>query len=222
MVAARVPRAQGTVLERIAKHEFPMARVEHVARRSWNWQRGLQHLNHYSCESEAAVIGTDAAAKCGTPPASRDAAARTNASPVHEQRVSPPPTVLCACRWLCLSALASVIEYVEGPDLRAASFVKGTLKITYATSEGSMLLDHATIQNLEILRNLRTGSTKASLYGVLNHCKTAAGGRMLRSSLIQPSTDLDTIQMRLEATAELLLREEAQIDLAKNLLNFKE
>ena len=38
-----------------------------------------------------------------------------------------------------------------------------------------MLLDPATVQNLELLRNLRTGDPKTSLFGTLNHCKTAAG-----------------------------------------------
>ena len=43
------------------------------------------------------------------------------------------------------------------------------------------------VANLELLRNVRTGDTKTSLFGVLNHCKTGAGSRMLRAALIQPS-----------------------------------
>ena len=56
-----------------------------------------------------------------------------------------------------------------------------------------MLLDPSTIANLELLRNLRTGDTKKSLFGALNHCLTTAGTRCLRSSIIQPSVDLETI-----------------------------
>ena len=54
-----------------------------------------------------------------------------------------------------------------------------------------MLLDPSTINNLELLRNLRTGDTKTSLFGVLNYCLTGAGTRCLRASIIQPSVDLE-------------------------------
>ena len=65
------------------------------------------------------------------------------------------------------------------------SFVKGTLRLTYATAVGAMLLDASTVRHLELLRDLRTGDRRASLFGVLCSCKTAAGTRLLRSSLIQ-------------------------------------
>ena len=66
--------------------------------------------------------------------------------------------------------------------------------------------------NLELLRSLKTGDAKASLFGVLNHCKTGAGSRMLRAALLQPSTDMDTITARHDAVVELLEREEALIE----------
>ena len=52
-----------------------------------------------------------------------------------------------------------------------------------------------------------------SLFGVLNHCKTGAGSRMLRAALIQPSTDMDTITARHDCVVELLAREDALVDL---------
>ena len=70
-----------------------------------------------------------------------------------------------------------------------------------------MLLDPSTIANLELLRNLRTGDAKKSLFGALNHCLTTAGTRCLRSSIIQPSVDLETISARLDCVSELLERE---------------
>lgn len=56
-----------------------------------------------------------------------------------------------------LSALAALLEYFE--EL-SKSFVKGTLRISYSSAEGVMILDQATIANLEILRNLRSGCPK--------------------------------------------------------------
>ena len=60
--------------------------------------------------------------------------------------------------------------------------------------------------NLELLRNLRTGEAKQSLFGALNHCITSAGTRYLRSSLLQPSCDLATIAARLDAVTEVCAR----------------
>lgn len=118
-------------------------------------------------------------------------------------------------KYLCLSALAAIIDYAEYQAKMA--FVKGTLRIRFSSVEGIMLLDPATVANLELLRNVRTGEAKTSLFGVLNHCKTGAGSRMLRAALIQPSTDMDTITARHDCVVELLAREDAIIDLQKIL-----
>lgn len=123
-------------------------------------------------------------------------------------------------KYLCLSALSALVFFFE--EVQKMQLVKGTLRISHRPCDGVMLLDPSTIANLEILRNLRTSCPKASLFGVLNQCKTAAGARMLRSSLTQPSKDLDTIQLRVEAVSELLPRDEALIDLAKILPQFAE
>ena len=40
----------------------------------------------------------------------------------------------------------------------------------------------------EFATNSLTPPAPASLFGVLNHCKTGAGSRMLRAALLQPST----------------------------------
>ena len=118
-------------------------------------------------------------------------------------------------KYLCLSALAAIIDYAEYQAKMA--FVKGTLRIRFSSVEGIMLLDPATVANLELLRNVRTGDTKTSLFGVLNHCKTGAGSRMLRAALIQPSTDMDTITARHDCVVELIAREDALVDLQKIL-----
>ena len=50
----------------------------------------------------------------------------------------------------------------------------------------------ATVQNLELLRNLRTGDAKASLFGTLNHCKVSEASTpfaALPCGLPWPSTD---------------------------------
>lgn len=123
-------------------------------------------------------------------------------------------------KFLALSAFAALVDTMEQAD--GAKFVKGTLRVQYHSVEGVMLLDPATVANLELLRNLRTGDQKLSLFGALNQCKTAAGSRYLRSALLQPSTDVDTISARLDCVSELLEREEALIDANKVLMSFSD
>lgn len=48
------------------------------------------------------------------------------------------------------------------------------------------MIDRGTIQNLEILKNNRTGSQRESLFGSINHTCTVIGARMLRLNLLLP------------------------------------
>ena len=163
--------AAGSVLERISKSEFSLARIEHLPRKYYHDVRGLQYVRHYSPRAELTALETDVSSK-----------------------------------YLCLSSIAALIDYAQAKG--GMAFVKGTLRIRYSSVKGVMLLDPATIANLELLRNLRTGDQRTSLFGVLNHCRTAAGARMLRAALVQPSTDLDTITTRLDCVVELVDRGE--------------
>ncbi len=61
---------------------------------------------------------------------------------------------------------------------------------------GNMVLDGATITNLDILRNNYDGTAKGSLYGRINHCSTAFGERILRKWVVCPLTNLDMIERR--------------------------
>lgn len=47
-----------------------------------------------------------------------------------------------------------------------------------------------------------------TLLGVLNHTKTPGGARRLRSNILEPLVDVDTINIRLDTIQELLQDEE--------------
>jgi DNA mismatch repair ATPase MutS len=42
--------------------------------------------------------------------------------------------------------------------------------------EGTIFIDASSIRDLEIVTNKRTGDTRYSLFGVINHTKTPQGG----------------------------------------------
>lgn len=66
-----------------------------------------------------------------------------------------------------------------------------------------MILDSSTRRNLELCETLREKQKKGSLLWVLDKTKTAMGARMLRSFLEQPLIDIEEIENRQRAIAEL-------------------
>lgn len=75
-------------------------------------------------------------------------------------------------------------------------------------------LDAYSAKRLELVLN-NSLSTKNTLYDVLNHCTTMGGKRRLRSSILQPSSDIQLIHNRQEAVEEILSNQEHNITLLK-------
>ncbi|KPA80136.1 putative mismatch repair protein MSH8 [Leptomonas pyrrhocoris] len=59
-----------------------------------------------------------------------------------------------------------------------------------------LILDAATVSNLEVLTNLHDGTAKHSLQECLNHCRTNGGRRLFRSWLLRPSSNARVIEAR--------------------------
>ena len=70
-----------------------------------------------------------------------------------------------------------------------------------------MILDDATKTNLELLQTLVERKRQGSLLGVLDQTKTAMGGRLLRSWLLQPLLELAQIGARHDAVEWLVDRQ---------------
>ncbi len=68
---------------------------------------------------------------------------------------------------------------------------------------GCMLLDRATIRNLEITESLYDKRSQSSLFGILDCCGTAMGSRKLKMWLREPLIEKTAIQKRLDAVEEL-------------------
>ena len=70
-------------------------------------------------------------------------------------------------------------------------------------SAGTLLLDPATLRNLEIFSSVR-GTREASLLGAINRTTTATGARLLERWLAAPTLDLGEINRRQALVGELL------------------
>jgi DNA mismatch repair protein MSH4 len=71
-----------------------------------------------------------------------------------------------------------------------------------------MMIDVSTIYSLELVQNLQNPKSKDCLFGLLNETLTPMGSRLLRSNILQPLTDSDTLNTRYDALEELTTKEE--------------
>jgi DNA mismatch repair protein MSH4 len=65
------------------------------------------------------------------------------------------------------------------------------------------MIDPSTIASLELIQNIENPKSRQCLFGFLNQTLTPMGARYLRTNILQPSTDLTKITLRLNAVAEL-------------------
>lgn len=66
-------------------------------------------------------------------------------------------------------------------------------------------MDMASIQNLELVENLRHGTKKDTLFDFLDQCQSATGSRTLRKWIIRPLVDLSKIRHRQDQIQYLLI-----------------
>jgi DNA mismatch repair protein MutS len=65
-----------------------------------------------------------------------------------------------------------------------------------------LLVDDLSCRNLELEKNIRSGTRRGTLIGIIDHTKTAMGARLLKSWLRYPLIKIEDIQARLAAVEE--------------------
>ncbi|KAF3844835.1 hypothetical protein F7725_007998 [Dissostichus mawsoni] len=107
---------------------------------------------------------------------------------------------------LLLAAAAALLKYLE--FIQNSVYAAKSLKVSFKGSEQTAMIDSASATNLELVVNNRDHRSEHTLLGVLNHTKTPGGARRLRSNILEPLVDVDTINIRLDTIQELLQDEE--------------
>jgi DNA mismatch repair protein MutS len=72
---------------------------------------------------------------------------------------------------------------------------------TYALGQ-YLLVDDLSCRNLELEKNIRSGTRRGTLIGIIDHTKTAMGARLLKSWMRYPLIKIEDIQARLAAVEE--------------------
>jgi len=106
-------------------------------------------------------------------------------------------------RAAAVGACGAIVHYVRQTQKAALEHVNA---IAYQESANYLILDSATIRNLELFES-PAGSAgnhaKDTLIGVLNQTHTGMGARLLRAWMMRPSVDAVEIEKRYDAVGEL-------------------
>ncbi len=106
----------------------------------------------------------------------------------------------CEDKPAAAKAAGGLLAYLE--ETQKSNLGHITSLKTYSTEE-YMTLDGATRRNLELVARLQDSSRQGSLLWVLDRTVTAMGGRMLRAWVEMPLLDLEKVERRLEAVADM-------------------
>ncbi|MBI4682506.1 MAG: DNA mismatch repair protein MutS [Nitrospirae bacterium] len=106
----------------------------------------------------------------------------------------------CEGMIVAVSAAGALLNYLEETQKDTLTFKK----INVLRRDSKMLLDAATLRNLEISRNMRSGEVEGSLLWIIDETCTPMGGRLLRNWLNNPLLDAKEIRQRQDAVASLM------------------
>jgi len=101
---------------------------------------------------------------------------------------------------LALRAAGAIVQYAQATHHTVLTHLTALRSYRLAHY---MVLDAVTRRNLELVHTIRHGDRHGSVLEVLDATTTAMGARLLRRWLEQPLLQLDAINARLEAVAEL-------------------
>ena len=99
-----------------------------------------------------------------------------------------------------LPVAAAALRYAAANHRRELQHVRA---VRLEREDDSLILDAATLQNLEIFDAREATRAKATLWSVLNATKSAMGARKLRQWILKPLRDRDAIFARHDAVDEL-------------------
>jgi len=117
---------------------------------------------------------------------------------------------------LGIPAAGALIQHMK---TNLVSSLKHISKITPVANNGIMGLDSFTIKNLEIFNSLLNQGQHGTLIDAIDCTLTSGGGRLLRNWLINPITELDKINARLDFTDSFLKNKNLLNNIRDGLLN---
>ncbi len=91
-------------------------------------------------------------------------------------------------------SIATLLGYLKETQKSDLTHIKN---IQSLDTKNHVILDQSAVINLELFSAIRDNNKKNSLLSVIDKTKTAMGGRLLKQTIIKPSTDIKKIKSRL-------------------------
>jgi DNA mismatch repair protein MutS len=113
-----------------------------------------------------------------------------------------------------VAAAGAILHYARETQRGSLEHFDG---IKFFEQQDSLLLDPATLRNLELVEPVWGGDRNTTLLGALDECATPSGGRLLKSWLLHPSIKRDEIEARWESVGELAAQTVAREELRRVL-----
>lgn len=111
-------------------------------------------------------------------------------------------------------AAGANLAYLEETQKRSLPHIR-SIK-TYAVSD-YMILDRATVRNLELIEKIHADEKEGTLLGLLDMTRTPMGGRLLRRQLLSPLMNVEKIERRQGGVEELLNKSMVRLELRRLL-----
>lgn len=116
-------------------------------------------------------------------------------------------------------SVAMGLQYVKETQLMDPKHI---LKPKRVNTDRTMILDRATIRNLELVASAYSGNISDSLFGVLDRTSTRMGRRLLYSWILNPLIDKKNIDERLGIVEKLYNKQECLADIRSKLENIND
>jgi len=118
-----------------------------------------------------------------------------------------------------IEAAGNLVNYLKDTQKTSLEHIN---KISLYNISDYMILDEATIRNLELLYTYQFFEQKGSLISILDQTQTGMGGRLLRNWLLHPLINAEKIQARLDAVSEFYSNMDLREALKSELKNMSD
>ncbi len=98
-----------------------------------------------------------------------------------------------------VTASGVLLKYLKSVRKTA---LKNVSSLRFVPKENYLILDSVSFRNLEVLKNIRTGTSKGSLFEAVDFTITPMGKRLLQKWLSYPLIDKESIERRLDGVQE--------------------